>query len=98
MTAKPVSTKSAERKSGGCASKAIELTSGDLRGAPGAAGPRNGLGESKGFLTIAQKSAAGIVGVSSRSTRLGHSPRKGRNGRARRTGNVAHEGPNGEGR
>jgi hypothetical protein len=34
MTAKRVSTKGAERKSGGCALKAVELTSGDLRERP----------------------------------------------------------------
>jgi hypothetical protein len=77
VTAKPVSTKGAERKSGGCASKAIGLTSGDLRGAPGTAVPGNGLREPGGSLIAAQKSAAGIVGVSSRSTRLGHSPERG---------------------
>jgi len=77
MTAKRVSTKGAERKSGGCALKAVELTSGDLRGAPGTAMPGIGLREPGGSLIGAQKSAAGVVGVSSRSTRLGHSPERG---------------------
>jgi len=77
MTVKSMSTKGAERKFGGCASKAVELTSGDLRGAPGTAVPGNGLREPGGALIAAQKSAAGIVGVSSRSTRLGHSPERG---------------------
>ena len=31
VTAKSISIKGAERRSGGCASKAVELTSGDLR-------------------------------------------------------------------
>jgi hypothetical protein len=31
VTAKSISIKSAERRSGGCAWKAVELTSGDLR-------------------------------------------------------------------
>jgi hypothetical protein len=32
MTAKPISIKGAERKSGGCALKAVELTLGELPG------------------------------------------------------------------
>ncbi len=31
MTAKPISIKGTDSKSGGCALKAVELTSGDLR-------------------------------------------------------------------
>jgi len=40
LIAKSVSVKSAERKSGGCARKAVGLTSGDLRRVPD-----EGLGE-----------------------------------------------------
>jgi hypothetical protein len=57
MTAKSLSIKGAKRKSGGCARKAVELTSGDLRHVP-----ESGLRKPRGFLTMAQKSAAGIVG------------------------------------
>ena len=57
MTAKSVSIKGTGCKSGGCALKAVELTSGGLRRVPvtGLKGPR-------GPLTPAQKSAEGIVG------------------------------------
>ena len=56
MTAKPISIKDADRKFGGCARKAVELTSGDLRRVP-----ESGLRGSRGPLTAAQKSAEGIV-------------------------------------
>src|SRR5882672_4689530 len=55
--AKPVSIKDAKRKSGDRASKAIELTSGDLPAAPA----RPGLSGPQGPLTGGQKSAEGIV-------------------------------------
>jgi hypothetical protein len=56
--AKSRSIKDAERKSGGCAWKAVELTSGDLR----VAAPESGLGKSRGNPNAAQKSAEGVVG------------------------------------
>jgi len=56
MIAKSLSIKGAGRKSGGRASKAVELTSGDLRRVP-----ESGLGEPRGSPTAAQKSAEGIV-------------------------------------
>jgi hypothetical protein len=56
--AKSKSIKDAERRSGGCAWKAVELTSGDLR----LAAPESGLGKSRGNPNAAQKSAAGVVG------------------------------------
>ncbi len=52
--------------------KAVELTSGDLRWVP-----ELGLRKPRGDLTAAQKSAEGILGKCSRSTRLGHSPERG---------------------
>jgi len=58
VTAKSESIKSAERRSGGCVPKAIELTSGDLQ----ASVPDSGLGKSEGDPIELQKSAAGIVG------------------------------------
>jgi hypothetical protein len=90
VTAKPISIKSAERKSGGCAWKAARLTSGDLRRAPQSAERAERLSE------------RGAEVSSGRSRReqsvhsIGTLARKGRNGRARRTGNVTHEGPNGQ--
>jgi hypothetical protein len=57
VTAKSRSIKSAERKSGGCVPKAIELTSGDLCGCLG-----TGLRSPEGNLIDAQKSAEGVVG------------------------------------
>ena len=56
--AKSISIKDAERKSGDCAGKAVELTSGDLQ----ASVPESGLGKSQGDPIELQKSAAGIVG------------------------------------
>jgi hypothetical protein len=61
-TAKSISIKSAERKSGGCVPKAIEITSGDLRDCL----EKGGLRDSKGNLNGTQKSAEGIVGGASR--------------------------------
>ncbi|MGH7462555.1 MAG: hypothetical protein ACREMA_16220, partial [Longimicrobiales bacterium] len=49
--------KGAERKSGGCARKAVELTSGGLHRVS-----TSGLGVLQGTLTAMQKSAEGIVG------------------------------------
>ena len=56
--AKSKSIKDAGRRSGGCAWKAVELTSGDLQ----ASVPKTGLGKSQGDPIELQKSAAGIVG------------------------------------
>jgi hypothetical protein len=90
LTAKRISIKSAERKSGGCAWKAAGLTSGDLRRVPTGTG-RAGRPFDRG---------AEVSSGHSRREQSVHSigtlARKGRNGRARRTGNVAYEGPNGE--
>src|SRR6266446_5957867 len=57
VMAKSVSIKSAERKFGDCAGKAVELTSGDLQ----ASVPESGLGKSEGNPIELQKSAAGVV-------------------------------------
>ena len=57
MTAKPISIKAAGCKSGGCAPKAVELTSGDLPFVP-----ESGLRVERSILTEWQKSAAGKVG------------------------------------
>ncbi len=54
--AKSISIKGTGCKSGGCASKAVELTSGDL---PFVSDSR--LGPERFGLTVRQKSAAGIV-------------------------------------
>ena len=56
MTAKPISIKTAGCGSGGCASKAVELTSRDLPLVP-----ESGLGMEQLILTGRQKSAAGVV-------------------------------------
>ena len=82
MTAKSVSIKGAERKPGGCARKAVGLTSGGLRRVW-----VTGLREPRGFLIAAQESAEGVVGLCSRSTRAGHSPETGETVRARRADN-----------
>lgn len=82
MIAKSISIKGAGRKFGGCARKAVELTSGGLRHVPAA-----GLREPRGSLTAAQKSAEGILGTWRRSTRLGHSPERGETAGLARTGN-----------
>jgi hypothetical protein len=82
MTAKPISIKGAERRSGGCVLKAVVLTSGDLDRVPGM-----GLRESRETLTAIRKSAEGIVARSSRSARSGHSPERGETARGRKTGN-----------
>jgi hypothetical protein len=58
MTAKSVSIKSAERKPGGCARKAVGLTSGGLRRVPD-----EGLRKPRGFPIAAQESAEGVVGL-----------------------------------
>lgn len=56
MIAKSVSIKGAERRPGGCARKAVGLTSGDLRRVSD-----EGLGEPRGFPIPAQESAEGVV-------------------------------------
>lgn len=56
VTAKPVSIKGAGCKSGGCALKAVELTSGDLPFVP-----ESGLRAERSVLTGRQKSAEGVV-------------------------------------
>jgi len=56
VIAKSISIKGTGCKSGGCAWKAIELTSGDLRYVP-----ESGLRVERSTLTVQQKSAAGIV-------------------------------------
>src|SRR5438094_9033915 len=59
LTAKSRSIKVAKRICGDCAWKAAELTPGDLHRV------RNGLRRSRGRLTAGQKSAEGIVGMTS---------------------------------
>ena len=56
MIAKPISIKGTGCKSGGCALKAVELTSGDLPFVP-----ESGLRMERSILTGRQKSAAGVV-------------------------------------
>ncbi|MBA3356242.1 MAG: hypothetical protein H0U18_09990 [Pyrinomonadaceae bacterium] len=56
LTAKSISIKDAERKSDGCARKAVELTSGDL-----SCVADSRLREPRGDLTLGQKSAEGVV-------------------------------------
>ena len=56
MNAKPISIKAAGGKSGSCALKAVELTSGDLPFVP-----ESGLRVEQSILTGRQKSAAGEV-------------------------------------
>ena len=58
MTTKPRSIKGAERKSGGCVRKAVELTSGDLPFVP-----NSGLGMGQLIQTGRQKSAEGVLGT-----------------------------------
>ena len=56
MTAKPISIKGTDCKSGGCVRKAVELTSGDLPLVP-----ESGLRREQSSLTGRQKSAEGVV-------------------------------------
>jgi hypothetical protein len=56
LTAKSRSIKDAKRKFGGCAWKAVKLTSGDLPHVS-----NSGLKESQDSLTVRQKSAEGVV-------------------------------------
>ncbi len=56
VTAKPISIKGAGCKSGGCARKAVELTSGDLPFVR-----KSGLRIERSVLTGRQKSAADVV-------------------------------------
>jgi hypothetical protein len=57
--AKSISIKGAGCKSGGCARKAVELTSGGLSHVP-----ESGLRVERSTLTVRQKSATGIVAAS----------------------------------
>jgi hypothetical protein len=59
LIAKPISIKLTGGKSGGCASKAVEITSGDLRQVT-----ESGLRVKQFTLTLPQKSAEGVVGRS----------------------------------
>jgi len=77
MIAKPISIKGAGCKSGGCARKAVELTSGDLPLVP-----ESGLRMERSILTGRQKSAEGVVGHASAEGPNG--PRKGLMGAASR--------------
>jgi hypothetical protein len=56
MTVKSVSIKGADCKSGGCALKAVELTSGGLSHVP-----ESGLRAERSVLIVRQELAAGIV-------------------------------------
>jgi len=56
VIAKPISIKGTGCRSGGCAWKAVELTSGGLRHVP-----KSGLRMEQSLLIVQQKSAAGIV-------------------------------------
>ena len=58
MTAKSISIKGTGCKSGGCAPKAVELTSGDLPCVP-----ESGLRAKQFVLTGRQKSAEGVLGT-----------------------------------
>ncbi len=58
MIAKSISIKGTGCKSGGCALKAVELTSGDLPFVP-----ESGLRVEPSVLTVRQKSAEGVVGA-----------------------------------
>lgn len=92
LIAKSISIKGAERTSGGGAQKAVGLTSGGLHRVPGsgteeaARRPDRGAGVRRGH-------SRRVGSVHS----IGALVRKERNGRDRRTGNDATEGPNGEG-
>jgi hypothetical protein len=89
VTTKSISIKGANSKSGGCAGKAYELTSGDLLRV------RLGTGRAERQSEHATEVSRGH----SRREQSVHSiealTRKGRNSRARRTGNDTHEGLNG---
>lgn len=61
MTAKSTSIKGAERKFGGCAQKAVGLTSGDLRRVL-----KTGLRRAARPSSATQKSAKGVVGETRR--------------------------------
>jgi hypothetical protein len=64
MIAKPISIKGAGCKSGGCARKAVELSSGDLPLVP-----KSGVRMERSTLTGRQKSAEGVVGTQVRKAR-----------------------------
>ena len=80
LTTKSISIKGPGGKSGGCALKAVELTWGGLGHV--VLMESGQLRESRGFQTMAQKSAEGIV-----SLEKGEGP----NGRERQVGGVTHE-------
>lgn len=69
---KSTSIKSIKRKSGGCALKAVVLTSGGLYCVS-----NSRLRRPRDLLIVMQKSADGVVERGSRSTRLRHSPERG---------------------
>jgi hypothetical protein len=87
VTAKSSSLKGAKRKSGGCAWKAVKLTSGGLSSVP-----ESRLRGSRGPLTKRQKSAEGIVTAS--VWRAGHSSERRETASACRNRDN-REGPNG---
>ena len=58
VTTKSISIKGTGCKSGGCALKAVELTSGDLSFVP-----ESGLRVERSILTWRQKSAEGVLGT-----------------------------------
>jgi hypothetical protein len=60
-TTKSITIKGHGGISGGRAAKAVELTPRDLRGSS-----QTGLNEPQGWLSVAQKSAAGIIGGTAR--------------------------------
>ncbi len=64
LTAKPISIKGAGCKSGGCALKAVELTSGDCRFVR-----ESGLGVEQSASIGRQKSAEGIVAAEAAKAR-----------------------------
>ena len=78
MTAKRISIKDTGCKSGGCASKVVELTSGDLLPVL-----ETGLRNERSNLSGRQKSAEGIVAARRSS--------EGLNGRERQVSGATHE-------
>jgi hypothetical protein len=71
MTAKPISIKGTGCKSGGRASKAVELTSGDLPFVP-----ESGRRLERSILTGRQKSASGVVALIARESRQEQRPER----------------------
>jgi hypothetical protein len=87
MPTKSISIKDAGRKSGGCAGKADELTSGGLHRVPGGTEATERKPDRGAEVSIGHSRCGQSVHS------IGTLYRKGRNGRARRTGNGTHEGP-----